>query len=179
MRIFRLSFALAISVSLGSCTSLFYIHDPQSGIISAGQLPNFLKSLRCELIMFYQIERSRQVAYDQTTDKEYAFAHYAHFAVDPHLYAVFTLELKVTDTANLGTGTSFDYKHVFDGSTNQVTHVGPTLGSQGIYDLIWTFIVQQDAKLATGEPVSATLEDGSCLRSPVTSLTDLEALAED
>lgn len=178
MRVWGGVLAPVVAIGLGSCTSLFYVHDPQSGIISAGQIPNFLKSLRCEMIVFYQIERSRKVAYDREKDKEIAFANYAHFAVDPQLYGVFTLELKVTDTANLGTGTSLDYKRVFDASTSQVTHVGPTLGSQGIYDLIWTFIMKQDAKLAIADPVSATPADGSCLSGPVNSLPELEALAE-
>jgi hypothetical protein len=178
MRIREAAIVSLAAVGLGSCTSLFYVHDPQSGIISAGQLPSFLKSLRCEMIMFYEIERSRKVAYDHEKDKTIAFARYSHFAIDPTLYGVFTLELKVTDTANLGTGTSFDRKHTFDGNTNSVTHLGPTLGSQGIYDLIWTFIMKQDARLAAAEPASATLVDGSCLSDSVSWLDELEAVAE-
>jgi hypothetical protein len=176
---------LAMSAALMSCTSLYHIHDPASGVISAGQLPDFLKSIRCEMITFYEIERSRKVAYDRLlkSDPIEAFRRYSYFNIATDLYGAFTLELKVTDTAGLGSGTTLDHKLPPDFSRNTIAHLGPTAGSQGTYDLIWAFLLKQNAKLAYGGslPPDAPRElwEKACYSGPISDLDTLEALAEN
>jgi hypothetical protein len=168
-----------------SCTSLFFVHDPSTGVISAGQLPGFLKSVRCELITFYEVERSRKVAYDKLVqaDPQTAFENFAHFEIAPKLYGTFTLELKVTDTAGIGSGTAIDYRRVLDKTATSTTHLGPTVSGQGTYDLIWSFLLKQDATLASiasGAPeLAIESSERACYRGPISDLRELELLAED
>ncbi|WP_156795492.1 hypothetical protein [Bradyrhizobium icense] len=160
---------------------MFVVHDPQSGVISAGQLPGFLKSVRCELVTFYEIARSRKAAYDAMvkSNPEAAFIRYAYFEIDPRLFGAFTLELKVTDVAGMGSGTALDYRQVLGGGAVDVTHVGPTLSGQGTNSLIWAFLLRQDAQLAgerkEGSPVGG---DRNCYIGKIGTLDELELLAE-
>ncbi len=176
---------LTMSVALMSCTSMYYIHDPASGVISAGQLPDFLKSIRCEMVTFYEIERSRKAAYDKLrkSDPIEAFRRYAYFNIAPDLFGAFTLELKVTDTAGLGQGTTLDYKLPPDFAKNAIAHLGPTAGSQGTYDLIWAFLLKQNAKLASGGLLAPDapreLWEKACYSGTIPDLDTLEALAEN
>ncbi|MCK1354255.1 hypothetical protein IVB56_25170 [Bradyrhizobium sp. CW7] len=118
---------------------------------------------------FYQIERERRKEYLKIykTRPEEAFDKYAHFDIDPFLYGTFFLELKVTDTGGLGSGTAFDYKRIFNATSNDVTHVGPTASAQDTYDLLWSFLMKQNAHLASDNTPasagSATYERG-CYR---------------
>jgi hypothetical protein len=134
-----------------ACTSLYHVHDPQTGVISAGELPRFLKSVRCEMITFYQISRERQKAYVNLykTNPEGAFNSFAFFEIDPFLFGTFFLELKVVDSAGIGSGTVLDYKRILGPTSSDVTHVGPTASAQGTYDLIWSFLLKQNAQLAS------------------------------
>jgi hypothetical protein len=165
---------------LTSCTSLFFVHDPQSGVISAGQLPGFLKSIRCELVTFYQLELKRKEKYEKYAPlypKE-ALEKYAYFEVEKGLYGAFTLELKVTDAASLGSGTVLDYRRIVNSTTSNTTHLGPTASTQGTYDLIWNFLIRQDAKLKSvnypGDPV-----ERGCYNGDNFDLRELEALADN
>lgn len=172
------------------CTSLFFVHDPTLGLLSVGQLPSFLKSLRCELVTFYQIERTRKSLYEasKVADPEGAFKKYAYFDVAPNFYGLFTLELKVTDSVGLGSGTSFDLKKVVNTTTSNISHFGPTASSQGIYDLIWTFLMRQNQGLSDSDPLVLT-DDLPSRRGcytvsvqnidPHKELEALELLAED
>jgi hypothetical protein len=170
--------------ALTGCTSLFYVHDPQAGVISAGQLPSFLKSIRCELITFYELERQRKAAYIilAKTAPDEAFRRYSYFEVAPKLYGAFTVELKVTDSAGLGAGTSEDFKRILSPSSSETIHVGPTLSGQGTYDLIWSFLMKQDASPLSVSPTaqwpSANDSRASCYSARIMNLDDLEGLAE-
>lgn len=183
-KISRAAACAGICLAMAGCTSLYYIHDPQTGVITAGELPNFLKSVRCEVVTFYQIERERRKEYLKIykTRPEEAFDKYAHFDIDPFLYGTFFLELKVTDTGGFGSGTAFDYKRILNATSNDVTHVGPTASAQDTYDLIWSFLMKQNAQLASDTTPaaagSATYERG-CYRGTPTDLAELEALAEN
>ncbi|MGY3396438.1 hypothetical protein ACVWW6_009029 [Bradyrhizobium sp. USDA 3311] len=179
----RAAACVGICLAMGGCTSLYYIHDPQTGVITAGELPYFLKSIRCEVVTFYQIERERRKEYLKIykSRPEEAFDRYAHFDIDPFLYGTFFLELKVTDTGGLGSGTAFGYKRILSATSSEITHVGPTASAQDTYDLIWSFLMKQNAQLASdttpaAEP--ATYERG-CYHGTATDLIELEGLAEN
>jgi hypothetical protein len=45
------------SFSIGSCGVMNYIHDPQFGLLNRSEVTSLLKSLRCELITFYEANR--------------------------------------------------------------------------------------------------------------------------
>ncbi len=162
---------------LTGCAGLFFVHDPATGVISAGQIPNLLKSLRCELITFYQIQRVRRDNYKKVavTDPARAFDQFAYFNIGDTFFGVFVLELKVTDVAGLGPGTAFDIKKAASATTSDVTHFGPTLGSQGIYDLTWNFLIRQDATLAKPDPNGGDAQRG-CYSLQPSTLQDLEDL---
>lgn len=168
---------------LVSCTSLFFVHDPQSGVISAGLLPDFVKSVKCELITFYQLERTRKQEYEKLAklDPVEAFSRYAYFEINPFLYGTFTLELKVTDSLGVGAGTAIDSKHISDPTHSDTWHAGPTASGQGTYDLIWNFLLRQDAGLAPiGAKVNASGDEAdrfACYRGPLNSLEELEQFA--
>lgn len=177
--------ALSIGIllpAMTSCTSLYYVHDPQTGVISAGQLPGFLKAVRCELVTFYEIERRRKAAYLllAKTAPEEAFTRYSYFEVAPKLYGAFTIELKVTDSAGVGAGTSEDFKRILSPSSSETVHVGPTLSGQGTYDLIWSFLLRQDAAPLAISPdeLPNQSDRARCFSAPIRTLEDLEALAE-
>ncbi|VIO69552.1 hypothetical protein CI1B_27580 [Bradyrhizobium ivorense] len=180
----RAAACVGVCLAMGGCTSLYYVHDPQTGVITAGELPYFLKSIRCEVVTFYQIERERRTQYLKIskTRPEEAFNRYAYFDIDPFLYGTFFLELKVTDTGGLGSGTAFDYKRILSATSNDVTHVGPTASAQDTYDLIWSFLLKQNAQLASDTSPRAAgpaLYERGCYRGTPADLTELEALAEN
>ncbi|WP_128932217.1 hypothetical protein [Bradyrhizobium zhanjiangense] len=180
----RAAACVGICLAMGGCTSLYHIHDPQTGVITAGELPYFLKSIRCEVVTFYQIERERRKAYLKIykTRPEEAFDRYAHFDIDPFLYGTFFLELKVADTGGFGSGTVFDYKRILSATSNEVTHVGPTVSAQDTYDLIWSFLLKQNAQLAsdtTPRAASSAPYERGCYRGAPADLVELEALAEN
>jgi hypothetical protein len=51
----RSAVGCAVSVLLSSCASLDLIHDPQTGVIDRSQVRGFIKSVRCELKTFYEL----------------------------------------------------------------------------------------------------------------------------
>jgi len=167
--------------SLGACTSLYFVHDPQSGIISAGEVPGILKSLRCELVLFYDIERRRKAAFArlQKISVEEAFAKFAYFEVEPTLYGTFTVELKVTDSAGaLAGATAFDFKQALNAASTATEQVAPTASTQSTYDLIYSFLIRQDAELTSIQSPSDPLHRG-CYDGPPLRLADLEQLADN
>ncbi|MGY3434777.1 hypothetical protein ACVWWI_006757 [Bradyrhizobium sp. USDA 3686] len=179
----RAAAGIGICLAVGGCTSLYHIHDPQTGVITVGELPYFLKSIRCEVVTFYQLERERRKEYLKIYKRrpEEAFDRYAHFDIDPFLYGTFFLELKVTDTGGLGSGTAFDYKRILSVSSNDVTHVGPTASAQDTYDLIWSFLMKQNAQLASDTapaPADPARYERGCYRGAPADLIELEGLAE-
>jgi hypothetical protein len=164
---------------LAGCTSLFFVHDPQSGWISAGQVPGFLKSVRCELVAFYDLERARKIEYERWSKVSVAeaFERYAYFEVEPTMYGTFTTELKVTDTsAALAGGTAFGYKQVRPLWT-ATSQIAPSASTQATDDLIWSFLIRQDARLTSTDSKSDPLGRG-CYTGPPLQLADLETFAD-
>jgi len=182
---FRAIASVTMPALLMSCTSLYVVHDPATGIISAGQLPDFLKSVRCEMVTFYEIERSRKAAYDhlRPSDAILAFKRFSYFEIDQNLFGAFTLELKVTDTATFGPGSTLDYKLPPDFAKNTIAHLGPSAGSNGTYDMIWSFLLKQNAKLAPtasiGPDAPRDAWERACYNGPIADLDTLEDLADD
>jgi hypothetical protein len=188
-KIFRIAGLFAASATVASCTSLYFVHDPQTGVITAGELPNFIQSVRCELLTFYAVERMRKVSYDRVVKKDpaVAFSNFAYFDLAPTLYGAFTLELKVTDSLGIGAGTAIDSKKVLDSTHSNTWHFGPTASGQGTYDLIWTFLMRQDAspsvaitdsvRAATTAPEITSYS--ACFSGPTEGLEGLERLAEN
>jgi hypothetical protein len=157
------------------------VHDPQSGILSAGQVPGFIKSLKCELITFYQIERLREARWNSSRKTPEDFERYGHFAIASRLYGLFTVGLRVTDTAGLGSGTIANTKHIQDPERSiiwEFGQAGPGFGGQGIHDLLWSFLLRQDVDLVLN-PVREN-RPVDCFKGPSgNQLEDIEALAYD
>ena len=166
---------------LGACTSLFYVHDPQSGIISVGEVPAFLKAVRCELVTFYDLERRRKRAFENSRkimSIAGRFSRYAYFEVEPTLYGTFTAELKVTDSAGVLAGaTAFDFKQVLSATASATSQLAPTASTQSTYDLIYSFLLRQDASLTSIDSELDPLQRG-CYQGPSLDLEDVELLAE-
>src|ERR1700674_1482119 len=146
-----------VSVLLNSCASLNYIHDPQFWVMNREQVPAFLKSIRCELITFYVANRQRQKLFDDTRkiDRDFAVDHYSYFPVSPQLLGGVYLDLKLVDTLGIpASGTTIDRRHIIDPTHSKTWHFGPSLTDQNTYDLIWSFVIEQSAKLylAGGKP---------------------------
>jgi hypothetical protein len=179
-RLFIFLFVVVLAASLlAGCTSLFFVHDPQSGLISAGQVPGFLKSVRCELITFYDLEARRKSAYAKLAKVSIAeaFERYAYFEVEPTMYGTFTTELKVTDaSAALAGATAFDYKQVRP-SWTATSQIAPSVSTQATDDLIWSFILQQNARLTSTDAKTDPLHRG-CYIGPPLELLDLETFAD-
>jgi hypothetical protein len=131
-RILRIG-GIASSAALCSCTSLNFVHDPQTGVIGREQVQGIVKSTKCELITFFEANRRRKDHY---------------FDLSEQLFGNIIFDLNVVDTAGFPPGgTSIDNAHGFN--ADSITwHVGPTLQGQNTYDMILSYIVPQDAKLS-------------------------------
>lgn len=156
--LFRAAACCAVGSMLSACASLNHIHDPQFGVFSRQQVEPFLKSLRCELITFYDANRQKTKFFEDAVkiDRLFAIEHYPHFDLSDQLYGAVALDLKVVDTIGLPStaGTSIDYKRTLDPNHSFTWHVGPSLNTQDTYDMTWNFLIEQDAKLsaAAGPP---------------------------
>jgi hypothetical protein len=119
--------------SVGLLFSPFFVHDPQSGVITRDQIQSFIKSTRCELITYFEANRRRKEQF---------------FDLSRSLFGNVILDLNVVDTAGFPPGaTSIDRLHT-NGSPDSFTwHVGPILNGQNTYDMIVSFIVPQNATL--------------------------------
>lgn len=164
---------LAASLFLVSCAGLNNIHDPQFGVVDRAVLPGLLKSIRCELITFYDANRRRQQKYRNyvstagrsfapaPADPERALAELSHFDLKDELYGMFLVNLKVTDTLNLpGGGTAATNRHVTDATHSKTWHVGPTASGVGTSEFQWLFAVPQNARLV-GAAGPAVIERSS------------------
>jgi hypothetical protein len=140
-----------LALLLSSCASFNYIHDPQAGTVSREALPEFFKSLRCELITYYQATYRRRDLYKRAraTNPEDAAANYSYFDLDDGLYGLFYLDLKVVDTLGLATGTAIDNKKALSSTASQTWHFGPSVGVTDTYELNWSFAIKQDAGFET------------------------------
>jgi hypothetical protein len=143
----RLAFAGALSVALSGCADPHFVHDPQVGYFSRSQVPNLLKSLRCELATFIAVNNQRHTIneYRYALKDERANLDYPFFPIDPSRFGGMSLELKIQDTLGTQSGTAFDWKRTpLDAIHTKVWHVAPTLGTQNSYDMLASFLVPQD-----------------------------------
>lgn len=148
----RTFFSSLFALWLGSCASLEYLHDPQFGFVSREQLPKFLKSVRCELVTFYDANRRRAKSYAATAanDPKTAAEKYAYFPVKDDLFGLFFVDLKVQDTLGLpAAGSLFDEKSNRIANVSKTWHFGPNLTDQGTYEFQWSFALQQDARVSS------------------------------
>jgi hypothetical protein len=157
--------AATAAIVLSSCSTLENIHDPQFGLLSADQVPELIKSVRCELITFYAANAARKRKLDEIRsvivqrhnqnnniplliDYKEVLAH-SYFNLDTDLYGAFVLEAKVQDTeALLGTSSTFsNVIHSKTGNSKTLT-LGPSLNAQGTYDMNYNYAIQQDDTLS-------------------------------
>jgi hypothetical protein len=107
---------------------------------------------------------------------EEAFAKFAYFEVEPTLYGTFTVEFKVTDSAGaLAAATAFDFKQVLNAASTATEQVAPTASTQSTYDLIYSFLIRQDAELTSIQSPSDPLHRG-CYDGPPFSWQTLSSL---
>ncbi|MEI9805762.1 MAG: hypothetical protein WDN48_16885 [Pseudolabrys sp.] len=87
----RVALTVIASLLLGACASPYYVHDPLSGYIGRDQVPPLLKSVRCELVTFYEANRQRALLFQaQANSKEgtaednwrLAVENYSYFDLD-------------------------------------------------------------------------------------------------
>jgi len=164
-------------------------HDPQVGTVSREALPDLFKSLRCELVTFYEANKWRSILYNKNRvhEPELAAAKYSYFDIDDDLYGLFYLDLKIVDTLSLpASNTSIDDKTTVSSTTSRTWHVGPTGGLTDTYELNWSFAIRQDSRFNTHDGDLYPLPDGvpypkslQCYRevprSPDGALDDLAA----
>src|SRR5258708_7652116 len=149
---------------LCSCTSFYNVHDPKFGVVNNVELPKLIKSLRCELVTFYQTTYKRKAHYN--TDK------LPYFDLDNNLWGAFNLDLKVLDTLGIpGPSSVFTEKL----ATPDVNHsktfaIGPSGSISDTYELNWSFTIKQNADLTgrktrhsstainIGDPATETFE---------------------
>ncbi len=149
---------------LSGCASLNLIHDPEFGALSQEEVIPLLKSLRCEMLTFYDANRQRMKVYTDLTQyyranrkakpaaAEDAFREaqlFSHFVLSDELYGEASLDLKVLDVlGSVGSGSSLDYKRSYAKSTSSFDwHVGPSLNTQNTYDKTWVFLIDQGASM--------------------------------
>lgn|GEM_PF-6688915 len=158
---------------LAACSDLYFVHDPETGIIHRDQIPAFLKSVRCEVKTFIsandqrrglyvaEIKKSNEL-YNRAHDRARAIqvwnaavANLPHFLLAPDLFGGVYLDLKVVDTLGLPTGGSssgtFNFKHVGDAAHTRTWLIAPTANSQNTYELTWPFLFEQNAGLSLAE----------------------------
>lgn len=147
MRIFKAMVAPLAALQVASCASPYYVHDPKFGLVSNDQLPGLIKSLRCELVTYYQTtyKRMRNYSKDKLT----------YFDLDDNLWGAFNLDLKVVDALGiLGQGSVYSEKlSVPDAAHSRTVSIGPTAGVNDTYELSWSFSIKQNADL-TGRKIS-------------------------
>jgi hypothetical protein len=171
VKLLNLVVAAVAAALLASCASPFYVHDPKFGLVSNDQLPGLIKSLRCELVTYYQTTYKRQ--------RHYASDKLPYFDLDNNLWGAFNLDLKVVDALGvLGTNSVYSNKLSAPDATHSKTlTVGPTAGLNDTYELSWSFSIKQNADL-TGRkavPVRASPDENFECYSAVPD--DLEGLS--
>lgn len=161
----RAGIAAVAAIALASCSTLDNIHDPQFGLLSPDQVPELIKSVRCELITFYAANAARKRDLDKirasivqrhmANNKVPLLIDYntvlanKYFDLDTDLYGAFVLEAKVLDTETL-LSTSSPFTNVIHSKTgnSQTLTLGPNLSAQGTYDMNYNYAIQQDDTLS-------------------------------
>jgi hypothetical protein len=189
---FRILSLCVLALSFSSCAALYNIDDPIIGVIAKNQLPAFQKSVRCELITYFEIDRERERLFNQTvkTDRLAAIENYSYFGVDQKLFGALELDLKVVDTAGLPStaGSNISYKYQVSPPVGTATHSKtdifmPSFTDQNTYEWQWWYIIPQNAKLygrRLSDPAAYTPQENDfdqfqCYRA--LPANDLEGLA--
>jgi len=181
-------FNCVLALCLGSCASLEVLHDPQFGVMSREQLPKFVKSVRCELVTFYDANRRRLKLYAATVaaNPKLAAERYSYFPVKDELFGLFFVDLKVQDTLGLpASGSSFDRKSNAVANTTKIWHLGPNFTDQGTYEFQWLFALEQNARLSPASRIQVSYPSneiypelgGFGCYSGIDESTDRDALA--
>jgi hypothetical protein len=132
-------------LALTSCATLDFVHDPHSGPISREQVPALLKSIRCELITYYELNRQNRRLFFAEANRTLAVENYPHYELSEKLFGLITLDLKVQDM--LSASGAFDNLKTFDAAHSQTWHFGPSLSDQNTYELNWSFLIAQNNRL--------------------------------
>lgn len=140
------------AIILSSCAALYNIDEPTIGVIAKDQLPAFQKSVRCELITFFEVNQERRKRFDALVangDREKAVANYKYFDLDTTLHGAVELDLKVLDTGGFPSmGSSNLTNRVQTTSTVAKTAIfNPSLTDQNTYEWQWWFLIPQNSTL--------------------------------
>lgn len=151
-----------LALALGSCSTLDYVHDPQSVALDRQHLSSLLKSIRCELTTFYAANDARKRWLDRQRDV-YRRRHIPtipietvlrdpYFDLDPDVYGAFALQARVIDTTSLpNRSTSLANLLHSAGGKSQTLTISPDLSSEGTYEVNYNFAIQQDNKLTNAK----------------------------
>jgi len=138
----------ALGIFGSGCTSVNLLHDPQFITLPRDEIPDFLKSVRCELITFYTANAARQQY--ASLSKASPERKPVFFDLSDRLYGPVVLDLKVVDALGMpgaSTVSSLDYKHVLNATHSLAWHLAPVANTQNTYELIYNFLIRQDARL--------------------------------
>jgi hypothetical protein len=172
----RAGCAVAGALVLASCASLNFVHDPHSGPIDRKEVPLLLKSIRCELITFYEANRQRRRLFFADPDRASAVELYPHYELSEKLFGLISLDLKVQD--NAGFNGTFDNVQTADAMNSRTWHFGPSLSDQNTYELNWSFLIAQNNRLVRNSKVRDPFECYTSLpKGAGSNLYDFEGLA--
>jgi hypothetical protein len=146
---FPTAIAMAVTLHLGSCASPYFVHDPQTLVVSREEVPRLLKSLRCEVATFIAVNNQRNLLFAAEAKLhgiEPAREKYQYFELDPKRFGTATLSLQVQDFIGVQNGTQADWLGTRDlGVHTHLLNIGPTGSDQSTYSATWNFVVPQDA----------------------------------
>jgi hypothetical protein len=185
--------AVLAALLLSSCASPYFVHDPQSLVVSRAEVPRLLKSLRCELATFVAANNQRNMLFAAEAKAhgvESAQEKYQYFELDPSRFGTVTLSLQVQDFIGMQNGTQADWLGTHDlGIHTHLLNIGPTASDQSTYVATWNFVVPQDAITVHAARPNASSEDFACYANvpkfepppfgSIYAAPDLEALARN
>ena len=156
-------------MSLGSCASPYFVHDPRTLVVDREEVPRLLKSLRCELITFIAANNQRNMMF-QAEAKQHgirsAIEKYSYYEIDWKQFGALSLALQVQDNLGLQSGTQFDWIRSDGAGHSHAWNIGPTGSDQGTYAATWYFAVPQDAiTLPPAHEIRAGEQPFSCYKA--------------
>jgi hypothetical protein len=161
---------------LSGCSFLYDVDvDPGSMV----PVESVLKSLRCELVTFFEVNRLRINLYEyhlkkRDLDFKSNFLNYAYMDLDPERYGTLDVTLKTIDSLGLALG--IDWKTQIDKSgAFHDWHFGPGLAATKTYNREVVFAVPQDGRLGP----DVRTEDGTVPPHERSPLADPEAQDRD
>jgi hypothetical protein len=164
-RVVSLVFCVAFSLASAGCSFLY------DSSVDPGQtvpVESVMKSLRCELMTFFEVNRLRIRVYEAgigKVDFQENFQNYVYMDLDPTRYGSIDANFKTIDTLGLTLGVDWTNKF---GSISKDWHLGPGLTGTKTYNREVVFAVPQDGRL--GADVRQT--DGSVSKLESSPLAD-------